>query len=409
MSRHDALHARFLIAAGEPYQVVHRPSDAEVSVQDLSAEPDPAGTARDFGRAYADTRFTLDSGPLFRTWLARLGDHDHVLGIVVHHIVFDRISLRIWEAEVSAAYAAIVAGGRPQLPPLAVQYSDHVRWQQLAAARGSDQQLEYWRRRIRGIPVATEVPLDYPRPKRPSYRADSIPIRLSEEHTDGLRAIAKSQHTTMFAVALAALQGLLFRYNPDSDTVVVGCPVSGRVRPEFEDLIGFFTRSLPITAARSHYTERTFSDIIGKARDSLLEAHENQDVSFDELVRIAAPPRDLGHNPVFQIWFDLVTQPPGSTHGLSLPDLLVTEFDAERLRTRFDIEVHLVETSSGELYGRLLSASDLFDSSTVTGFARHYENFLSVIARKPDVKVADIPILAADELDTIVNQWGTAS
>jgi hypothetical protein len=409
MGRHDVLHARFLVDAGEPYQIVSRTPDAEVSVQDFSGEHDPLAAAREFGRASADTHFKLDSGPLFHTWLARLGEHDRILGIVVHHIAFDRVSLRMWEAEVSAAYTAVRSGFPPRLPPLAAQYGDHVRWQRLEAARGGDRQLEYWRRRLRGVPVATEVPLDYSRPKRPSYRADSTPIRLLEEQAGTLRAIAKSQHTTMFTVALAGLQGLLFRYSPDADTIVVGCPVSGRVRPEFENLIGFFTRSLPIVATHSHYMKRTFSDIVAETRDSLLEAHENQDVSFDELVRIAAPPRDLGHNPVFQIWFDLVSQPPGSTHGMSLPDLVVTEFDAERLRTRFDIEVHLAETPSGELHGRLLSASDLFEPSTVAGFVRHYENFLSAIAEKPDIKVSDIPILAADELDTIVNQWSTAS
>jgi hypothetical protein len=408
LSRHGALRARFVMERGEPYQLIDAASaDFEVPVRDFSDEPDPITAVREFAKDRADRRFSLARGPLFDSWLARVGEDDHVLGIVIHHIVFDRDSLSIWEAEISAMYAAFREGRPPDLPPLAAQYGDYVRWQRAEAESGAGQQLEYWRRRLRGVPAATELPFDRPRPKRASYRARSIPVGLPADRGRALREIAKSHRTTVFAVALAALQGLLFRYIPASDAVVVGCPVNGRNRPDFEGLIGFFAHSLPIIATRAECAEGTFSDMTAQARDTLLAAHDNQAIPFDDLVRMAAPPRDLGHNPLFQIWFDLATQPPGS-QGLSLPGLTVAEFDTEQLRTRFDLEMHLIEKPSGELSGRLLAATDLFDYSTVQGFARHYENFLSAVAGKPDIRMRDIPILAADERDLIVNEWGTS-
>lgn len=405
LERHCALRARFLMEKGEPYQLFDAAlTDVNVLKKDFSGSPDPIAAIRKFAVARENSRFALASGPLFESWVARAGEGDHVLGFVVHHIVFDRDSLGIWEAEVSAAYAAALDERPPDLPPLTAQYGDYVRWQCSEAGRSSRRQAEYWRAQLTGVPVVTELPLDHPRPKRFSNQAWSVPVRLPVAHGQALRAIAESCRTTVFTVALTALQGLLFRYIPAADAVVVGCPVNGRGRPEFEGLIGFFAQSVPIVAER---VQGTFRDMVSKTRDTLLAAHENQAVPFSELVRIAAPPRDLGHNPLFQIWFDLAAQAPGGL-GLSLPGLVVTEFDTEQVRTRFDWEMHLIEGPSGALSGRLLAATDLFDFSTVQGFVRHYENFLSVIASEPETRLHDIPILAADERDQILNQWGAS-
>jgi hypothetical protein len=408
LNRHRALRARFVMEKGEPFQLADaEPAEFEMPVRDFSGEPDPLAAVLEFARARADRRFLLARGPLFDSWVARAGKDDHVLGIVVHHIVFDRDSLSIWEAEVSAAYAAFAQGRTPDLPPLAADYADYVRWQRSEAARGAGQQFEYWRRRLQGVPAVTELPLDRPRPKRASHRACSIPVGLPAAPGRALREIAKSHRTTVFTVALAALQGLLFRYIPAAHAVVVGCPVNARNRPDFEGLIGFFAQSLPIVAMRAECADGTFSDMTAQARDTLLAAHENQAIPFDDLVQIAAPPRDLGYNPLFQIWFDLVTESPGS-QGMSLPGLTVTEFDTEQVRTRFDLEMHLIEKPSGELSGRLLAATDLFEHSTVRGFLQHYENFLSAVAENPDIKMWNIPILAVNERDVVVNEWGTS-
>ncbi len=407
--RHQVLRAKVVTCAGEPYQLVGPPPDDVLSVRDFSGDPDPVAAAREFGRACADTRIVLAEGPLFRAWLARLGAADHVLGFVVHHIAFDRDSLNIWEAEVSAAYAAFLASSAPALSPLSAQYDDYALWQQREADHDRGQRsLDYWRQRLRGVPVAMDLPFDRARQKQPSYRAGSVQIRVSADRASSLRELARRQRTTMFAIALASLQGLLFRYNPAADTVVVGCPANGRLRAEFETLIGFFTRSLPITASRPDGSDPPFSTMVSQARDALLAAHTNQEVPFDEIVRLAAPPRDLGHNPLFQVWFDLVTHTQATPMGPSLPGLVVTKFDTQLTRTRFDLEFHLADELPGGLSGRLLFATDLFESSTVEAFAHHYESFLSAVAAEPAMRLSEVPILTADEQHKILDEWGAA-
>ncbi len=407
VTRHDVLRAKVVTSGGEPYQVAAPPPDDVLRVRDFSGEPDPLAAAREYGAACADARIMLAKGPLFRAWLARLADTDHVVGFVVHHIVFDRDSLNIWAAEVGAAYAAFRAGGAPQLPPLAARYGDYVQWQRRQAGR-CERQRDYWRQHLRGVSVAMDLPFDHPRRKQPSYRAGSVPILVPSGLARRLRALARQQRTTMFAVALAALQGLLFRYSPAAGTIVVGCPANGRARPEFEGLIGFFTRSLPLAAFRPDGIDPPFDAMVSQARDALLGAHAHQDVPFDEIVRLASPPRDLGHNPLFQVWFDLVTRSPAASGGLPLPGLAVTEFETSLIRTRFDLEFHLADESSGRLSGRLIFATDLFEPATAWAFARHYERFLSAVATEPGIGLSEIPILTADEQHTILDEWSAA-
>ncbi len=408
VSRHEVLRSRFVVRAGEPCQLV---GDVPVDLPcaaDLSAEPDAIAAAAEHARSRASRPFALARGPLFRAWLARVGRDDHVLGILVHHTAFDGESLAIWAKEVAASYASMRDGQADRLAPLPVQYADYARWQRREeASEDQRRQLGYWRAAFRGAPLMSELPTDRDRPDRPSYRAGEVPVRLAVEQTEKLRVLAQQHRTTMFAVTLAGLACLLLRYGPTATGTVVGCPVNGRTRVDFEPLIGFFTKSLPIIAARAPGEDPTFAIMVERARDTLLAAHAHQDVPFDEIVRLVAPPRDLGHNPLFQVWFDFAADRPADKPGLELAGLRVTEFDIGLARTRFDLELHLAPAGSG-LAGRLLFAEDLFDRATAQAFARHYEHFLAAVADEPGIRLSAVPLLAARERDIIVNEWGVA-
>lgn len=409
LDRHDVLRARFTVVAGEPCQVAGDLPDEVLHQCDLSTERDPVASAGDVARTYADEPFVLTGGPLFRAWLARLGDDDHAAGIVVHHIVFDRESLDLWQAEVSVAYRAACADQVSVVPPLPAGYAEFVDWQRSQSTEAAlAAQRDYWRERLRGVPVLLDLPADRPRPAKPTHRAGQVAVHVPASSWDELRELASAHRTTVFAVALAGFQALLLRYTPGTGRVAVGCPVNGRARAEFEALIGFFVKSLPIVADVSDGRDPAFVELVTDAREALLAAHANQDVPFDEIVRLVAPPRDLGHNPVFQIWFDLVAARPDGRQGLDLPGVTVGELETDRVRARFDLELHLVESADGGLSGRLQFATDLYDRDTAARFVRHYQNLIAEVAANPSVRLSEISLLDTEEQKTIINEWGTA-
>jgi len=90
----------------------------------------------------------------------------------MHHIISDGWSLDVLVRELRLFYAADCRGEEPQLPPLSLQYADYAIWQrQWLQGPLLDEQLQYWKERLAGAPVASQLPTDRPRPARASSQA----------------------------------------------------------------------------------------------------------------------------------------------------------------------------------------------------------------------------------------------
>ena len=172
--RHEALWARFVDRDGEPVQVFGPPGRLAVEVVDLGEVPADERDQRVGGLvgALRTAPFDLSVAPLAHVTLIRLADDDHVLCMVLHHIVSDGSSWSILLVELTAAYLAARAGDRTpqQAPPL--DFGDYVLWQQARAA-GSDDHLGYWRELLSGAPVLA-LPTDLPRPPERGGRGGTV-------------------------------------------------------------------------------------------------------------------------------------------------------------------------------------------------------------------------------------------
>src|SRR6185312_16696734 len=115
----------------------------------LQVEPVVANVLQSRLDALAREPFDLRAGPLVRTHLLEIDACQHVLMLVMHHIVSDGWSLGVLLRELSTLYEAFIAGWPSPLPELEIQYADYAQWQRDRYARGAlDQQLDYWRARL---------------------------------------------------------------------------------------------------------------------------------------------------------------------------------------------------------------------------------------------------------------------
>ncbi|WP_405594578.1 condensation domain-containing protein [Streptomyces sp. NBC_01410] len=396
----------------EPFQRVLDADAADrqtlVARHDLGSAPSPVDAALRLAGEEADHRFRLDDEAPLRVWLARLGPDDHVLGIVVHHIAFDRESLAILAGEVSAAYRGEAGAETPGLPPLETQYADFAAWQSgLTDTAGYERELGFWRETLRGLAPVLELPADHERPKEPTYRAGEAAILIDAETADRLRTLSAERGASLFMTCLAAFQGLLSRYTGVPD-LAVGCPVNGRAKVVYEGLIGFFANSLPIGVRLGD--NPAFGTMVDRAREALLSAHAHQSVPFDRIVRELSPLRDLSRNPLVQVWFDLDASGTGTAADLLDLTGVSAEYFAEgRVRTRFDAEMHLSERADGTVTGRLLYAQDLFEAATADAFSEHYTNFLAAVAADPGMRLSRVPIFSARQLATLLDDWSAGT
>ena len=290
----------------------------------------------------------------------------------------------------------IEAGKSADLPPLPVQYVDYATWQRDALTGPRlESLLEYWRDRLEGAPAFLELPADRPRPPRFTYRGARLSFELPAGLRDGLKALSRAEGTTLFMTLLSGFSLLLARYSGQRD-VVVGTPIAGRLRPELEDMIGFFANTL---ALRTSINEaQSFRELLAEVRTSSLGAFTHQQMPFEQLVEVLKPQRDLSRNPVFQVMFAL--------QNMALPELALGELELRpwylpRDGAQLDLTLYMWESDDG-LQGTFEYATDLFDERTIERLAEHLATLLQAVVREPDADVLHLPLLDEQEHGELV-------
>ena len=239
VDRHPSLRTTFSVRSGKPAQRIHQGAKVQFEEIDASAWSRDEMEPRLADEAHRP--FDLEQGPLLRVKVFKRSAQEYFLLLVVHHIVIDFWSLAILLNELGALYPAEAAGKRAALPPLDVQYSDYVRWQSemLAGAEG-ERLWAYWQKQLAGQLPVLDLPTDRPRQPIQTHRGGSYDFILNDELSMRLKAFAKAQGATLYVVMLAAFQAMLHHLTGQDD-LVVGSPVIGRSRAEFEGIVGLFT------------------------------------------------------------------------------------------------------------------------------------------------------------------------
>ncbi|WP_236176415.1 non-ribosomal peptide synthase/polyketide synthase [Pseudomonas qingdaonensis] len=400
VGRHESLRSVFDERDGMPWQRVLPPAPLAIAIHDLSAEPVQALMQR--LDEEAATPFDLAHGPLLRVSLFKCAGDEHVLGLMLHHIVSDGWSMGVMMRELANAYNARVRGEPLHLEALPVQYADYAAWQRKRLAQGLQQaQLEYWKDQLEDDFAVLELPADRSRPKEQSHQGGRIDIRLPDTLASGLRELAVQHNATLFHVLLAAFAIVLSRYS-GKPKVNIGIPVTNRNRLELEGLIGFFVNTL--VARVGIDPALTFSQLLEAVKDTALQAQANKDVPFDALVDELKPERGLGYNPLFQVMYNHLRDVGGQVSADSLHGLHVEEIDLVEQTAHFDISLNTFERASG-LVATFNYCTDLFDAARIQRMAAHWQNLLEGICQAPRQRLAQLSLLGADERRQILGQW----
>ncbi len=403
LDRHEVLRARFGLRDGVAVQLPGPPGPVEVTEAtevealqlaiedaqrpfDLSADAPARARVIRVGASQSDAADRQPGAADRRPGAADKHDeHDeHLLVLVAHHAAIDGWSLRLLWRELGEAYTALAAGtGSPAgaIPgdgatPAALRYGDVAYWQQRAGDAAFAPQLDYWRTRLDGLPPC-ELPTDRPRPASWSGHGDRVTVTFPDGLGEQVRALARRCGATVFMTLLAGLQVVLARYTGQED-VVVGTPVAGRPRAELEPLIGCFVNTLVLRGDTAG--DPTFTELLGRVRDSVSADVANQDVPFERLVTELRPDRDLSRNPLFSV---MLRHDEDDTAELRLSGITVEPVDLGTASAKVDVSVSIMDGPDG-LTGELEYATDLFDRATAQALAESYAQTMLSLVTAPD-------------------------
>ena len=201
---------------------------------------------------------------------------------------------------------------------------------------------------------------------------------------------------------LAGFQALLQRYS-GQDLISVGTPVAGRGRAEAQHLIGSFVNTVVLRSDTSG--NPSFRELLGRVRQTALEAYAHQDVPFELVVESLQLERDLSRNPLFQVMFVLQPDP---LRELSLGELAASPIDVDAATARLDLLLSLWE-GEHSLSGAVEYNSDLFDAGTVVRLLGHLQTLLEAVVADPDRRLLDVPILTAAERRRLLVDWNATA
>ncbi|ATZ23947.1 Tyrocidine synthase 3 [Streptomyces lavendulae subsp. lavendulae] len=394
-ARHEILRTRYDFLAGQPVQLVDPAGPVPFSTEDLTGLPEDTREAEATRRLAGHARRPFDLAgewPL-RVHLVRLAPEHHVLALVFHHIACDAWSTQIFARDLSTYY-------RGEIPDAALplQYADYAEWQaERTAGPVLQAHLDHWRTTLDGI-TPLELPTDRPRPPVRDTAGATARFALPDTLSAQLRDLAGHHRTTLFTVLLTAYQALLAKYCGGND-IAVGTVVSGRVRPELQQLIGYGINSLVMRATWDG--DPRFGALLDRNRNVVLDSFDHQEMPFARLVDELQPERDLSRTPLFQAAFTLHES---RTAAYDLPGASVEPFDVRASVARFDLQLQVEEAPDGSLRGQFEYATALFDAPTVERFTRHLVRLLHSVAATPQARLSELAVLDDDELAVVVDR-----
>ncbi|HEY6351462.1 MAG TPA: amino acid adenylation domain-containing protein [Candidatus Angelobacter sp.] len=391
MRRHEILRTCFVLGEdGEPRQkVVEDRLDLRLPLVDLrDLEGNERKTqARKILAEEGGRPFDLGHDPLLRGVVVRMGEREHILGLTLHHIVCDDWSFGVLWQELGALYEAYGKGEQSPLKELPAQYEDYALWQrEMLRGEKLEQQMQYWKRQLAGMPEVLELQTDRARPATPSFRGRIERRMLGADLVKSLNALGRRESATLFMTLLAAYQVLLMRYTGQED-FAIGTVLANRRHMETEGLIGFFMNTLVVRA--NLRGKIGFRELLRRVRESALGAYAHQDLPFEKLVEELAPDRDVSRTPLFQVMFTMRGAP---TYGLELGALEVSEIGVDLDTSKCDL-VMLVEEARQGATVSLNYSTDLFEGESIRRMLEQYERLLEGIVVDAEQQIWALPMM----------------
>lgn len=318
-----------------------------------------------------------------------MASRTQTLVVTMHHQAGDEASIGLLTQELSHAYSAFTQDRAPVSIALPLEYFDWAAWQQENLDQVPATRLKRCEQRLADSPDLLTLPLDRPRSATGRHPAGYVPVVIARQVAERLQMLAQEQNTTLFTVILAAFATTLGRL-AGQDNVVIGSPVSGRMRVETEGMIGFLLNTLALPIALTDQCSGL--TLIERAKASLQDALTDQDIPFERLVEKMGVTRSLTHTPVFQAMLALQTAAPAT---FDFTGLACASETLEAATAKFDLTLHLRHDERGELTGDFEYDQDLFDRQSVASWSQAFISLTQSLAEAPATPVMLMPLLDA--------------
>jgi amino acid adenylation domain-containing protein len=376
VDRHETLRTVFGDRDGGCVPRLLPPSRFQVGFETLEADALAARV-----RALADRPFDLSAELPIAAVLFELSPSQAALGLFLHHIAVDGLSVQVLLDELGARYRGEI------LPPVQLAYSA---WARMERERDDNDRsnagLAWWAGYLKEL-----VPnLNLPMGPLPAATATAGPAghivrppdpALARLLDDGARRLRVTPFTLMTAAFGASLA-----QHTNQDRIALGIPVANRTQAGTHRLVGFLANTLALRCDISD--NPSFAALVRRVSADTAELLSRQDAAIDRLVGELGLPRLRGAPSLFQA---MIASQPRAAFALDGLECRVTSPASSTAK----FPLTLLVTHHADGIGLDLEyQSSWIEERLAAGLLQRFRQMLASGLREPNCPVKDHPPFA---------------
>ena len=334
--------------------------------------------------------FDLSKPPLFRVSVLKLGEQYHV-SFTFHHLIVDGWSLNVFLDQLTALYTH--GDAEEVADRVRFSYVDYLRSKYQEETLAISAHHEAWIERFKDSPGQIDLQLDYPRSRVQEFNSEKVLLDLTSDVSKQLKSFSERHGVSTFALLLASIKILLFRYTGQQD-LTLGTVASGRTQHDVSDLLGLFINLLPIRS--TVHGQMGLLEFVLTIENGLREAFKHEMIPFDQLVNRLGGNRQSQTNPLFNVMV--------IGHHSTAPNSLQPDFDGiaatyvetKGTKTQYDLTFNLYLNEDDVAVG-IEYEKGLFRPERIAHMSRHLEKLVTQLIASPEQKVSDVALLSYGE------------
>jgi amino acid adenylation domain-containing protein len=396
--RHEAL--RTVFSADGASIIVYDNPEVKVDYHDLAEQGNEQNKLfiKNYNRQLAITPLDLVNGPLFKVAILKLNDDEHMIIMLMHHIVCDGWSVGIIMQDLSKLYSAFAQQEEPKLPP-APRFSEYaVAEIELSHTVEHKETEQYWLNQFKGSNHLLDVPTDNPRPTPRTYKSNRADFSLDAAMVSELKLLARKAGTSFVSTIMGSFEVFLHQLTGQEE-IIIGLPAAGQSATGNFGLVGHCVNLLPLRSFPKG--DQSFVDYLKERKSPVLDAYDHQMYTFGSLLKKLNIPRDASRLPLVPVVFNIDI---GMDDGISFHNLKHRYINNPREYETFEIFLNITD-HKGTLTFEWSYNTQLFGPATISRFMDTLEHLLREVVKTPDTPIGELTVLNAAEIKAQLDKW----
>ncbi|UXE67976.1 MAG: amino acid adenylation domain-containing protein [Chryseotalea sp. WA131a] len=370
-ARHESLRTEIVFRDGRYLQRIKE--DVVVEVEQLpSDDNDFDAVLSRFVRP-----FDIRKAPLIRCAILHAGERTF-LAMDMHHIIADGMS----QITLYSDFLKLFNG--EDLQPLQIQYKDYAEWEEQFKATDHYNLLrEFWLDRFYGVAPKLDLPVLRDSGRLGQSEGDAVYFKIEQGYCVPIVDMLRKQGVTPFAGFCSMFTIFLCQISGQEE-FIFGINTSGRIQESLQDVVGMFTKTLPIRIRVD--LEQEFLKFVKSVQQELIESENHQLYDLSDIVKELNRTLDLPVNDLIDVMF---VYQNFDQKTIYTDNIQFSAVEVKNKTFKYPITLFAFEGGDGSLRFKMEYSSAYFTRNDVELLVVQFKSLVASVCANTELKIVD--------------------